>query len=68
MKKAFITAITGQDGSYIAGLLLSKEYEVHWIIRRALDTTRARKEFGFEAKTAFKEGIKRTIKWYRNTQ
>jgi GDP-L-fucose synthase len=35
--------------------------------RRALDITRARKEFGFEAKTAFKEGIKRTIDWYRNT-
>lgn len=35
MKKALITGITGQDGSYLADLLLSKGYEVHGIIRRA---------------------------------
>jgi GDPmannose 4,6-dehydratase len=35
MKKAFITGITGQDGSYLAELLLSKGYEVHGMIRRA---------------------------------
>ncbi len=35
MKKAFITGITGQDGSYLAEFLLSKGYEVHGIIRRA---------------------------------
>ena len=34
MKKALITGITGQDGSYLAELLLSKGYEVHGIIRR----------------------------------
>lgn len=34
-KVALITGITGQDGSYLAGLLLSKGYEVHGIIRRA---------------------------------
>lgn len=34
-KKAFITGITGQDGSYLAELLLSKDYEVHGLIRRA---------------------------------
>ncbi len=34
MKKALITGITGQDGSYLAELLLSKNYEVHGIIRR----------------------------------
>lgn len=33
--KAFITGITGQDGSYLAQLLLSKGYEVHGLIRRA---------------------------------
>ncbi len=33
--KAFITGITGQDGSYLAELLISKGYEVHGIIRRA---------------------------------
>jgi GDPmannose 4,6-dehydratase len=35
MKKVLITGITGQDGSYLAELLLSKRYEVHGIIRRA---------------------------------
>jgi GDPmannose 4,6-dehydratase len=35
MKKAFITGITGQDGSYLAELLLAKGYEVHGLIRRA---------------------------------
>ena len=35
MKKAFITGITGQDGSYLAELLLEKGYEVHGMIRRA---------------------------------
>ena len=34
-KVAFITGITGQDGSYLAELLLSKGYEVHGLIRRA---------------------------------
>ena len=34
MKKALITGVTGQDGSYLARLLLSKGYEVHGIIRR----------------------------------
>ncbi len=35
MKKALITGITGQDGSYLADLLLEKGYEVHGVIRRA---------------------------------
>ncbi len=35
MKKAFITGITGQDGSYLAESLLEKGYEVHGILRRA---------------------------------
>jgi len=35
MKRALITGITGQDGSYLAELLLQKGYEVHGIIRRA---------------------------------
>lgn len=34
MKKALITGITGQDGSYLAELLISKNYEVHGIVRR----------------------------------
>ncbi|EBF6878209.1 NAD-dependent epimerase/dehydratase family protein, partial [Salmonella enterica subsp. enterica serovar Saintpaul] len=41
-KRALITGITGQDGSYLAELLLSKGYEVHGLIRRAstFNTTR----------------------------
>ncbi len=35
MKKALITGVTGQDGSYLAELLLSKGYEVHGLVRRA---------------------------------
>ena len=35
MKVALITGITGQDGSYLAELLLSKGYEVHGIVRRS---------------------------------
>ncbi len=35
MKKALITGITGQDGAYLAELLLSKGYEVHGIKRRS---------------------------------
>jgi GDPmannose 4,6-dehydratase len=35
MKRAFITGITGQDGSYLAELLLKKGYEVHGLIRRS---------------------------------
>ncbi len=35
MKKALVTGITGQDGSYLAELLLEKGYEVHGIIRRS---------------------------------
>jgi GDPmannose 4,6-dehydratase len=35
MKRALITGITGQDGSYLAELLLSKAYEVHGLVRRA---------------------------------
>ncbi|MDY6843276.1 MAG: GDP-mannose 4,6-dehydratase, partial [Thermodesulfobacteriota bacterium] len=34
MKKALITGITGQDGSYLAEFLINKGYEVHGIVRR----------------------------------
>jgi len=44
MKKAFITGVTGQDGSYLSELLLSKGYEVHGMIRRASVFTSARIE------------------------
>ena len=42
MKKAFLTGVTGQDGSYLAELLLEKGYEVHSIMRRASVFTSAR--------------------------
>jgi len=42
MKKALITGITGQDGSYLAELLLEKGYEVHGIIRRSSSINTAR--------------------------
>ena len=42
MKKALITGITGQDGFYLAELLLSKDYEVHGLIRRASTFNTAR--------------------------
>lgn len=42
MKRALITGITGQDGSYLAEFLLIKEYEVHGIIRRSSVDFRAR--------------------------
>lgn len=35
MKKALITGVTGQDGSYLAELLLDKGYDVHGVIRRS---------------------------------
>ena len=42
MKKALITGITGQDGSYLAELLLGKGYEVHGIVRRSAEHTTGR--------------------------
>src|SRR6202048_1283331 len=42
MKKALITGITGQDGSYLADFLLAKGYEVHGLIRRASTFNTAR--------------------------
>ena len=44
MKRAFITGITGQDGSYLAEVLLAKGYEVHGLIRRASTFNTARLE------------------------
>src|SRR5271169_2231226 len=42
MKKALITGITGQDGSYLAEFLLGKGYEVHGIVRRSSSINRDR--------------------------
>jgi GDPmannose 4,6-dehydratase len=48
MKKALITGITGQDGSYLTELLLSKGYEVHGIVRRASNFNTNRIEHLYE--------------------
>jgi GDPmannose 4,6-dehydratase len=42
LKKALVTGITGQDGSYLAELLLEKGYEVHGLVRRASTSNRER--------------------------
>ncbi|TSD00425.1 MAG: GDPmannose 4,6-dehydratase [Candidatus Peregrinibacteria bacterium Greene1014_49] len=41
-KKAIITGITGQDGSYLAELLIQKDYEIHGVVRRASTFNRGR--------------------------
>lgn len=43
MKKAFITGITGQDGSYLAEFLLEKGYEVHGTVRNAINNKNSRR-------------------------
>ena len=48
MKKALITGITGQDGSYLAEFLLAKGYEVHGIIRRASTFNTSRIEHHYQ--------------------
>jgi GDP-L-fucose synthase len=35
--------------------------------RRCLDVNKAKEEFGFEAKVGFREGLEKTIEWYRGT-
>ncbi|MDP9325700.1 MAG: GDP-mannose 4,6-dehydratase [Candidatus Dormibacteraeota bacterium] len=42
MSKALITGVTGQDGSYLAELLLDKDYEVHGVVRRSSSMNRGR--------------------------
>src|SRR2546426_5553480 len=47
-KKALVTGITGQDGSYLAELLLAKGYEVHGLIRRSSSFTTGRIDHLYE--------------------
>ena len=44
VKRALITGVTGQDGSYLAELLIGKGYEVHGVIRRSSSFNTARIE------------------------
>ena len=46
MTRALITGITGQDGSYLADLLLAKGYEVHGLVRRSSTRSTERIEHG----------------------
>ncbi len=50
-KKALITGVTGQDGSYLAELLLDKGYEVHGLKRRSSSFNTARVDHLFEERT-----------------
>ena len=53
MKVAFITGITGQDGSYLAELLLAKGYMVHGLIRRCSSINTHRIEHIFHNQDLF---------------
>ncbi len=57
MKRALITGITGQDGSYLAELLLEKGYEVHGLVRRASTFNRGRIEHMFTDPHATKKPL-----------
>jgi len=59
----------------LIGNLTGFEGKIHWDSskpdgqpRRCLDVSRAREEFGFEARTTFEEGLKATIDWYKNNK
>ena len=59
----------------LIGNLTGFEGKIHWDSskpdgqpRRCLDVSRAKQEFGFEARTTFEEGLKATIDWYKNNR
>lgn len=56
-KIAFITGITGQDGSYLAEFLLEKGYEVHGLLRRSASHNTARIDYLTEASSSYKDRI-----------
>jgi len=57
MKKALITGITGQDGSYLAELLLGKGYEVHGVVRRSSSLSRTRIDHLYQNPEVYKKTI-----------
>ena len=74
-QRALITGISGQDGSYLAGLLLSKGYEVHGTVRRVErvdlllgDASKARKALGWESRTTFRELVREMVQEDLRTQ
>jgi GDP-L-fucose synthase len=67
--------ITIRDLTELIARLTGFTGEIHWDPtkpdgqpRRALDTSRARERFGFEARTSFEDGLRRTIDWYEATR
>ena len=63
-KRAFITGITGQDGSYLAELLLAKGYEVHGIVRQSSAFNRGRIDHFYdeEREAIARAGQQRTLR------
>jgi GDP-L-fucose synthase len=59
---ALIAKLTGFEGSIVWDRTKPDGQP-----RRCLDVSKAEREFGFKAKTDFREGLKRTIEWYRDT-
>jgi GDPmannose 4,6-dehydratase len=57
-KRALITGVTGQDGSYLAELLIEKGYEVHGMVRRSSSINRTRIDHLFNSAQDFKDGRK----------
>jgi len=57
MKKALITGITGQDGSYLAELLLEKGYEIHGIVRRSSSFNRERIEHLIQKPDVYRDSL-----------
>jgi len=60
-KRALVTGITGQDGSYLAELLLAKGYEVHGVVRRSSTMNRGRIDHLQHAHPAHGEGARLTL-------
>ena len=61
MKKALITGITGQDGSYLLEFLLQKGYQVHGIKRRASSFNTQRRDHIYQDQLLKKKPIKTSL-------
>ena len=66
MKKALITGITGQDGSYLAEFLLDKGYDVHGTMRKLIDVSKLN-SLGWTHKVEIEDGVQRLFEWYRES-
>src|SRR5437660_10146571 len=60
-RRALITGVTGQDGSYLAELLLGKGYEVHGVVRRSSSMNRSRIDHLQHAHPEHLEGARFTL-------